>query len=183
MVSQVPLFVLTRLLSSLWVSRTGSASDFCALQEALYKCIGTIQYNSTLDYSSFLEGVPLIMWHNHFLCGLRIIPIRDVCRHFKKHFCNRRFTPHTQPHLGVPNHRSSHLVHVTFLTVTLMQPWPYLSFCLSLIWPLSFLPAILRQLDSGLPRIADQLHPLGRLIDTLPGRGSIGWPWAKRACT
>src|SRR6218665_549707 len=112
----------TALFSSLWVSRTGSASDFCALQEALYKCIGTIQYNSTLDYSSFLEGVPLIMWPNHFLCGLRIIPIRDVCRHFKKHFCNRRFTPHTQPHLGVPNHRSSHLVHVTFLTVTLMQP-------------------------------------------------------------
>src|SRR6218665_1910975 len=34
----VPLFVLSlRLLSSLWVSRTGSASDWCALQEALYK--------------------------------------------------------------------------------------------------------------------------------------------------
>jgi len=31
------------LLSSLWVSRTGSASDWCALQEALYKCIDTIQ--------------------------------------------------------------------------------------------------------------------------------------------
>jgi len=30
--------------SSLWVSRTGSASDWCALQEALYKCIDTIQY-------------------------------------------------------------------------------------------------------------------------------------------
>src|SRR6218665_1937519 len=35
---------LSRLLSSLWVSRTGSASDWCALQEALYKCIDTIQY-------------------------------------------------------------------------------------------------------------------------------------------
>jgi len=45
MVSQVPLSVLSRLLSSLWVSRTGSASDWCALQEALYKCIDTIQYN------------------------------------------------------------------------------------------------------------------------------------------
>ena len=30
--------------SSLGVSRTGSASDWCALQEALYKCIDTIQY-------------------------------------------------------------------------------------------------------------------------------------------
>ena len=38
-----PLFVLSRLLSSLWVSLTGSASDWCALQEALYKCIDTIQ--------------------------------------------------------------------------------------------------------------------------------------------
>ena len=41
----MPLFVLSRLLSSLWVSRTGSASDWCALQEALYKCIDTIQYS------------------------------------------------------------------------------------------------------------------------------------------
>src|SRR6218665_2729217 len=32
------------LKTSLWVSRTGSASDWCALQEALYKCIDTIQY-------------------------------------------------------------------------------------------------------------------------------------------
>ena len=30
-------------LSSLWVSRTGSASDWCALQQVLYKCIDTIQ--------------------------------------------------------------------------------------------------------------------------------------------
>src|SRR6218665_2072486 len=37
---------LPRLLSSLWVSRTGSASDWCALQEVLYKCIDTIQYNT-----------------------------------------------------------------------------------------------------------------------------------------
>src|SRR6218665_191312 len=37
------------MYSSLWVSRTGSASDWCALQEALYKYIDTIQiiqYNS-----------------------------------------------------------------------------------------------------------------------------------------
>ena len=32
------------LLSSLWLSRTGSASDWCALQEALYKCIDAIQW-------------------------------------------------------------------------------------------------------------------------------------------
>src|SRR6218665_502333 len=38
-------FGLSRLPSSLWVSRTGSASDWCALQEALYKCTDTIQYN------------------------------------------------------------------------------------------------------------------------------------------
>src|SRR6218665_2684430 len=46
LVSQVPLFVLSRLFSSLWVSRTGSASHWCALQEALYKCIDTIQYKT-----------------------------------------------------------------------------------------------------------------------------------------
>src|SRR6218665_2863436 len=32
------------LLSSLWVSCTGSTSDWCALQQVLYKCIDTIQY-------------------------------------------------------------------------------------------------------------------------------------------
>src|SRR6218665_1875804 len=47
LVSQVPLFVLSRLLSSLWVSRTGIASDWCALQE----CIDTIQY-TTLQYNT-----------------------------------------------------------------------------------------------------------------------------------
>src|SRR6218665_2179667 len=44
----MPLFSLSRLLSSYWVSRTGSASDWCALQEAQYKCIDTIQYIYTL---------------------------------------------------------------------------------------------------------------------------------------
>jgi len=34
--NQVTPFVLSRLLSSLRVSRTGSDSDWCALQEALY---------------------------------------------------------------------------------------------------------------------------------------------------
>jgi len=37
-----------RLLSSLLISRTGSASDWCALQEAQYKSIDTIQYNTVL---------------------------------------------------------------------------------------------------------------------------------------
>ena len=45
----MPLFVLSTLLSSLWVSRTGSASDWCTLQEALYKCINTIQYSSRVS--------------------------------------------------------------------------------------------------------------------------------------
>src|SRR6218665_3027467 len=39
------------MFSSLWVSRTGSASDFCALQEALCKCIDTIQYD-TIQYNT-----------------------------------------------------------------------------------------------------------------------------------
>src|SRR6218665_342602 len=38
---------LRPLLSSLWVSCTGSASDWCALQEQLYKCTDTIQYNTS----------------------------------------------------------------------------------------------------------------------------------------
>src|SRR6218665_3966619 len=54
-------FVLSRLLSSVWVSCTGSASDWCALQEALYKCIDTIQYN---DIFSVLNYV--ILYHNMF---------------------------------------------------------------------------------------------------------------------
>src|SRR6218665_2159609 len=45
--NKVPLFVLSRLLSSLWVSRTGSASDCCAQQEALYACIDSLQCNTT----------------------------------------------------------------------------------------------------------------------------------------
>src|SRR6218665_3645711 len=57
LVSQVPLFVLSRLLSSFWVSRTGSASDWCALQEALYKFIDTIQCNLTWRASCFLRVV------------------------------------------------------------------------------------------------------------------------------
>src|SRR6218665_2361731 len=60
----VTLFVLSRLASSLWVSRTGSASDWCALQEALYKCIDTVQYNTiqqfhwTLLISAPAVGLP-----------------------------------------------------------------------------------------------------------------------------
>src|SRR6218665_1414728 len=43
------------LLSSLWVSRTGSTSDRCALQEALYKCIEIIQYNCALQLYFLLQ--------------------------------------------------------------------------------------------------------------------------------
>src|SRR6218665_1317404 len=38
---------ITVCSSSLWVSRTGSVSDWCALQGSLYKCMSTIQ-NITL---------------------------------------------------------------------------------------------------------------------------------------
>src|SRR6218665_1579010 len=69
LVSQVPLFVLSTLLSSLWVSHTGSASDWCALQEALYKCIDTIQYDSyihqcenNLPATTFILSILRIRW-------------------------------------------------------------------------------------------------------------------------
>jgi len=45
------LYNTATLLSSLRVSRTGSAIDWCALQEELYKCIDTIQYN-TIQYNT-----------------------------------------------------------------------------------------------------------------------------------
>jgi len=41
LVSQVPLFLLSRRLASLCVSHTGSATDWCALREALCKYIDT----------------------------------------------------------------------------------------------------------------------------------------------
>src|SRR6218665_443107 len=63
MMNQVPLFVLSRLLSSLWVSRTGSASDWCALQEALYKCIDPIQYNTIHSSSSIVRVHSLPLWN------------------------------------------------------------------------------------------------------------------------
>ena len=40
--------ILMYITSSLWVSRTGSTSDWCALQEVLYKCISTIQLHDIL---------------------------------------------------------------------------------------------------------------------------------------
>src|SRR6218665_2506258 len=45
---QVHLFVLSKLLSSLWISRTGSDFDWCVLQEALYKCKDAIQYSTMI---------------------------------------------------------------------------------------------------------------------------------------
>src|SRR6218665_1862303 len=50
------------LLSSLWVSHTGSASDWCALQEALYKCINTIQYNISHCFFLSINGSETL-WH------------------------------------------------------------------------------------------------------------------------
>ena len=59
----MPLFVLSRLPSSLWVSRTGSASDWCALQEALYKCIDTIQYNTmNQHFKNHLANEPVMLF-------------------------------------------------------------------------------------------------------------------------
>jgi len=56
---------LKRLFSSLWVSCTGSASDWCTLEEALYKCIDTLQYNYTLLPSIFAP-----LWKSNSSCIL-----------------------------------------------------------------------------------------------------------------
>jgi len=45
-----PPFVLSRLLSFLSISRTGCASDWCAQQEAVYKCIYAMQYEGNNVY-------------------------------------------------------------------------------------------------------------------------------------
>src|SRR6218665_1767679 len=47
-----------KAFSSIWVSRTGSASDWCALQEALYKCTDTIEYapEHKVRFQSRAEG-------------------------------------------------------------------------------------------------------------------------------
>src|SRR6218665_4111624 len=58
----VPLFVPSRLLSSLWVSHTGIASDWCALQEALYKCIDTIQY-AFMEICKFYSGKKALVFY------------------------------------------------------------------------------------------------------------------------
>jgi len=49
-------------LFSLWVSRTGSRSEWCALQEALYKCIDTIQYNNIKPPSASHSDVGIGLW-------------------------------------------------------------------------------------------------------------------------
>src|SRR6218665_2902721 len=45
--------------SPLWVSHTGSVSDWHALQEALYKCIDTIQYNIACGSALSTYGLDL----------------------------------------------------------------------------------------------------------------------------
>ena len=63
------------LLSSLWVSCTGSASDWCALQEALYKCIDTIQYNQyTLDAAS-LQDACVWQGDSYWLMRIVFVPV------------------------------------------------------------------------------------------------------------
>ena len=52
-----------RSLKTLWVSRTGNTSDWCALQEALYACIDTIQYISYLHRSWLLYSFRCISVH------------------------------------------------------------------------------------------------------------------------
>ena len=58
--SHVPLFILSRLLSSPGVSHTGYASDWRALREALNKCIDKIQHNTDLMWASFGSRSPII---------------------------------------------------------------------------------------------------------------------------
>ena len=66
---------LPRLLSSLWVSRTGSASDWCALQEVLYKYIHSfiadiyiaplqVGYSEALPAPAQPNNVVLSCWRN-----------------------------------------------------------------------------------------------------------------------
>ena len=50
-----PLVLGIFLHNFYWVSCTGSASDWCALQEARYKCID-LQYN-TIQFYDFLTGM------------------------------------------------------------------------------------------------------------------------------
>src|SRR6218665_148337 len=47
-----------------WVSRTGSASDWCALQEALYKCTDTIQYNTPISIILHSMFIPTIGYYS-----------------------------------------------------------------------------------------------------------------------
>src|SRR6218665_1225167 len=68
-------FLSLRLLSSLWVSLTGKASDFCALQEALYKCIDTIQYNTIFKYMYVCK------YECKYVC-------KFICKYVCKYVCN-----------------------------------------------------------------------------------------------
>ena len=59
------IIIIITLLSSLWVSRTGSASDWCALQEALYKCIDTIHHHHHHHHHHQLYELVLVL-SKHF---------------------------------------------------------------------------------------------------------------------
>ena len=67
---------------SLWVSRTGTASDWCALQEVLYKCIDTIQYNIT-NQAIISTSLP-----RHATCTFRGLDLGGDCIDFVRIFLN-----------------------------------------------------------------------------------------------
>jgi len=60
---QAYMVCIYTLLSSLWISRTGSASDWCSLQEALYKCIDSIIYNTYVDLCIIIRYVYTVLYN------------------------------------------------------------------------------------------------------------------------
>src|SRR6218665_2669381 len=63
MASQVPLFIRSIPLSSLWVSCTGSASDWCALQEVLYQISHLLIQNKKQTLITYTDTVEQSLFH------------------------------------------------------------------------------------------------------------------------
>src|SRR6218665_811003 len=78
------------LLSFFWVSLTGSASDGCALQEALYKCIDTMQCISNLFFTT---GKMRVERRNHSLDRSQFHTnsplLTNNCLRFSRHLIQR----------------------------------------------------------------------------------------------
>ena len=78
----MPLFVLSRLLSSLGVSRTESASDWCGLQEALYNCIdttyNTIQYNEICFKLNSKHIYVIVIWLSMVIFSFTAVRVVDI---------------------------------------------------------------------------------------------------------